>query len=155
MPGVSEQTCPNGCDLAEFGTHQGPPDCDLDPQPPDAAEQTRRRVELEGRLAGLDIPSLIHVRCGRPFGEHPHGSPNLGCPFDALAWREVEFAPAEPTIRVVALPNPGQLPAPVAEALTALAQACRDTYGMGVEVEGETGREVAREALDTLRRYFA
>ncbi len=29
------ETCPNGCDLAYYGTHQGLPDCDREPRDPE------------------------------------------------------------------------------------------------------------------------
>lgn len=48
--------CPNGCDLEEFGgTHQGPPDCDLEPSNPDHPGQliTRLTAERDAALARL------------------------------------------------------------------------------------------------------
>lgn len=52
-----ERTCPNGCDLATFGTHQGPPDCDLEPADPGAI-LTTMTVTIDGvtRTADVAIP---------------------------------------------------------------------------------------------------
>jgi len=69
----------------------------------------------------------------------------------------VEFAvvPPEPAVRVVGIPDTTSIPPAVMRCLDALALACRDAYGMGVEVEGPGGRETVLDALETIRRYFA
>jgi hypothetical protein len=43
---TEQNECPNGCGLDEFGSHQGPPDCELGPMDPSGKERplwTRRQ----------------------------------------------------------------------------------------------------------------
>jgi hypothetical protein len=78
-------TCPNGCDLDTFGTHQGPPDCDLGPADPRAMlatgvvyEHGKRRV-IEVVIPG---PLAEHVRRGTLDGLSiaPQRATMTGCP---------------------------------------------------------------------------
>lgn len=192
---MTERTCPNGCDLATFGTHAGPPDCDLGPADPEAVLATgivngpdgrRRTVEVAipsgpiadalraGELRGmltdfgesqprelstgvLGLLPLVHIHpwCGRPLGEHAAWvAPESPCEFPERGPIEFATAPPEPAVRIVGLPDPGHLPAAVSGALNALAQACRDAYGLGVEVEPVGDREAAQLAVETIRRYL-
>lgn len=48
------ETCPNGCDLAIFGTHQGPPDCDLSPADP-GAMLTSAVVVIDGQPRTVEV----------------------------------------------------------------------------------------------------
>jgi hypothetical protein len=68
----------------------------------------------------------------------------------------VEFAvrPPEPAVRIVGVPDPSSIPPEVMRCLDDLARACREAYGLGVEVEGGGEREAALLALETLRRYL-
>lgn len=50
-----EETCPNGCDLATFGTHAGPPDCDLRPADPEAFLATGIVVGPDGREQRVEV----------------------------------------------------------------------------------------------------
>jgi hypothetical protein len=104
----------------------------------------------------LPTAELLHSRCGRRFAEHPYpASPAIACPFPARPPVEFTLGPVEPVVRVCGIPNPGDLPGPVVEVLIALAEALRDHYGLGVEVEAEGEREAAVRAVETLRRYLA
>jgi len=73
--------------------------------------------------------------------------------FPELAAREpVEFAVREREDAVrVRLPDTASIPPAVLQALDALATACREAYGLGVEVIADD-RDDARAALDVLRR---
>jgi hypothetical protein len=52
-------TCPNGCDLEEFGgTHQGPPDCGLQPSDPDYDER-RRGLTDEQKFILIKVWGLL------------------------------------------------------------------------------------------------
>lgn len=48
------ETCPNGCDLETFGTHQGPPDCDLQPSDPNATLVTAV-ITINGQRRTIDV----------------------------------------------------------------------------------------------------
>lgn len=145
MPGVSEQTCPHGCDLAEFGTHEE--SCPLEPRDPPGYDATVRRRALD-----LFSGDLIHGPCGRKLSEHP-GSIAALCRFPAVDRPAVEFTrDTEPRVRVVGLPDTVHLPGDVLEALDHLARVCRTAYGMGVEVTADGDLDEVRAALDTIRR---
>jgi hypothetical protein len=73
-------------------------------------------------------------------------------PREALV--EFTIAPPEPAVRVVGIPETTAIPPAVMRCLDALACACRDAYGLGVEVEGGGEREAALLALEMLRRYL-
>jgi hypothetical protein len=65
----------------------------------------------------------------------------------------VEFIrDTEPRVLVRGLPDPGHMPDAVSTALDGLARACRDAYGMGVEVTAEGDLDEVREALELIRR---
>jgi hypothetical protein len=66
---------------------------------------------------------------------------------------EVEFATVEPGPTVlVRLPDTGSIPPAVADALNALAAACLEEYGYGVEVIPDD-RDDVYAALDLIRRH--
>lgn len=52
---MNETACPNGCDLATFGTHAGPPDCDLLPADPQAFLATGIVVLPDGRQQRVEV----------------------------------------------------------------------------------------------------
>lgn len=68
----------------------------------------------------------------------------------------VEFAvaPPEPAVRIVGIPDTTAIPPAVMCVLDDLAAACREEYGLGVEVESGGEHEAALLALETLRRYL-
>lgn len=97
---------------------------------------------------------MLHARCGRPSHEHPGGF-HLGgpCPFPAVDREPVEFTrDTEPRVLVRGLPDPAHMPAAVSDALDGLAAACREAYGMGVEVTAEGDLDEVRDALELIRR---
>lgn len=95
---------------------------------------------------------LIHSRCGKPAAEHPYpASPTIACPFPELPLAGFPIVPVEPTIRVCGIPDPSSIPPEVMRLLDDLARACRDAYGLGVEVTADDPEQLA-EALDMLRR---
>lgn len=119
---------------------------------PDRSEPSSR-LPVTGHLVSVE---LLHARCGKPAREHPHpGIVEQVCPFPALphAGIPLEFVrDTEPRVLVRGLPDPAHMPEPVAAALDQLAAACREAYGMGVEVTADGDLDDIRDALDTIRR---
>lgn len=102
--------------------------------------------------AGPVVPMVrVHERCGRPLDQHPHGQ-TVGCAFPERPPIEFATAEAEPRVRVVGLPTAGPIPREVMAALDHLAEVCRATYGLTVEVLADDTLDEVREALDTIRR---
>ena len=99
--------------------------------------------------AGRQSEALVARGLARNlFAELPIKPPTVGHPV------EIALVPAESAVRVVGIPDTTAIPPEVMRGLAELARACRDAYGMGVEVEAQQNHEAAVLAVETLRRYL-